>query len=151
LPTGKGNYLMLGGSDAVLETQNDLSTEFHTKVNDYRDKTVVKFDNKNVQRVSVGGAQEFVLTKTGDDWMIEKPVRGRADKARADRVANGMANLSVQDWKQNQPKSLVPFGLNDPALKVSVELLVDVPAKAKPGDAAATRPADTQPSKETKI
>lgn len=151
LPTGKGSYIQLGGSQDVLESQDDLSTQFRTPLNDFRDKTIVKFDSKTVKRVTVTGTQNFELTKSDDEWVIEKPVRGRADKARADRVVNAMSNLSVQDWKRDNPSTLTPFKLDDPTLKVTVETLVEVPPKAKPGDAAATQPADTQPSMETKI
>ncbi len=150
LPAGKGSYLQLASSDTVYVSENDLSEEFRSKLADYRDKTVLKFDAKNVTRVTAEGMRNFELVKADDDkWVIESPARGRADKARADRVVRPLSNLYVQDFKADDPPSLAPYRLHEPRFKLTVETETEVPPKAKPGDPD-TQPADTQPSTEKK-
>ena len=46
------------------------------------------------------------------DWMIEQPVRGRADKTKADRAMRGLSSLFVQDWIDDAPGSLERYGLD---------------------------------------
>jgi len=148
VPTGKGSYLRVAGSDDVIEAQDDFGDTFTKKVKDYRNKTIVKFDLKDVQRVSVEGTANFVLVKNGDRWVVESPVRGVADKSRAVRVARALSNLNVSDFKDDEPVSYRPYGLDKPRLTLKVETLETKPAKAKPGDPD-TKPADTQPSIES--
>lgn len=148
LPTGKGSYFRLAGTEFVRESGADLSRIFNKRLENYRNKQVVKFDMKDVQRVKVEGAQNFVLVKSGENWLIESPVRSRADRTKAENIVRPLSNLYVQDWKEDAPSSYKLYQLDPPRLKVTVETLRQVPAKYPPGDAAATRPADTQPSSE---
>ncbi len=148
LPTGKGNYIRRGGADTIYETQEDLSSAFTKRLSSYRDKGVLKADLKEVTQVEVTGVAGFKLVKSGDDWVIERPARGRADKARADRVARQFTTLRAEEWVEDEPASYRPYGLDAPRLKVTMETAKTIPAKAEPGDPD-TKPADTQPSTET--
>jgi len=150
LPTGAGSYLKLvSAKGKIYETKKDLSSTFAKPVKDYRDKTLVKFELKDAVKVTIETVQTIVLTKADDTWLIEEPMRGRADKSKAKGVVRRMSNLIVGDFKADEPKSLRRFGLDKPSLKVTVEILEEIPPKAKPGDPD-TQPADTQPTKETK-
>lgn len=150
LPTGAGSYLKLvSAKGEIYETKKDLSTTFTKPVKDYRDRTLVKFEMKDAVKVTIETAQTIVLTKADDTWLIEEPMRGRADKSKAEGVVRRMSNLIVGDFKADEPKSLRRFGLDKPSLKVTVEILEEIPPKAKPGDPD-TQPADIQPTKETK-
>lgn len=160
LPTGKGNYLKVNtdvkvkvGEEAktvtakdVLESTTDLSDAFAAKIDSYRDKNVVKFDLNDVKRMTVEGDRNYVLVKNGDQWVLESPVRGRADKSKAEGVVRALTSLYVADFKDDQPASYTPYGLEPARMTVKIETEKTVPPKAKPGDPN-TQPADIQPSK----
>ncbi|HOJ54746.1 MAG: DUF4340 domain-containing protein [Phycisphaerae bacterium] len=150
LPTGTGTYIRLAGTDEIRESTSNLVSTFNKRLDSYRDKVVVKFNTKDVRRIKVEGEHNYVLAKDGDEWTIESPVRGRADKEKANSLASAMSNLYAQHWQDDNPVTYDAFGLDRPRVKVTVETQVEVPAKYKPDDPAATRPADTQPSTETR-
>jgi hypothetical protein len=149
LPTGKGNYLQLGGADEVFESHESLTDAFSASLKEYRDLQVIKFDAKDVQKVTVTGGQTIVLTRDGDDWLVEKPVRGRADKIKADQLVSSLSSLRAVEFKPDAPAHLDAFGLEPPALQVVVEVEKEIPPKASPDDKTA-KPADTQPTREHK-
>jgi len=149
LPTGTGNYLQLAGADTVYVSKKDLKAPLSKRLDAYRNKRVMKFDMNDVKRVNVEGVQNFELVRNEDQsWVIEKPLRGRADKSQAEGVARTLSNLYVQSFKDDKPISLKAYGLEPPQLTVTVETLEEIPPKAKPGSPG-TQPADTQPSMET--
>jgi hypothetical protein len=159
LPTGKGSYFKVGSdvkvkiddkdavvsSKDVLESDSDLSDAFMAKLDTFRDKNVLKFDLANVKRMTVEGDRNYVLVKNGENWVLESPVRGRADKSKAEGVVRALTSLYVSEFKDDAPASYVPYGLEPARMKVVVETEKTVPPKSKPGDPY-TQPADTQPS-----
>lgn len=145
LPIGKGNYIKLAGSEDILESENDLTSTFTGKVETFRDKRVLSFDLNDVKRVKVEGARNFVLVKNGQDWVIEEPIRGRADKTQAENVVRPISSLYVTEFKDDAPVAYKPYGLDPAKLKVTVETEKTIPPKAKPGDPN-TQPADVEPT-----
>jgi len=150
VPTGTGNYLHTAGSDTIYVSKKDLKAQLNKRMDRYRDRRVMKFDLKDVKRVQVEGVRNFELVRNEDkSWVLETPLRGRADKAKAEGVARALSNLYVDKFKDDEPISDKPYGLDAPQLKVTVQTEKEIPPKAKPGDPD-TRPADTQPSMESK-
>ena len=146
LPTGKGSYIQSGSSDDVLESEEDLSNEFRTPLKNYRNKQVIKVVKDDIQKVTVQqGEGAIVLSQSDGEWMIEKPVRGRADKSRADQLVGPFASLYVNEFTNDNPSSLAPYGLDPPLATVTVEAIEEMPPKVKPGGDFSD-PADTQPS-----
>ncbi len=152
LPTGRGSYIQIGDANGeskdVLESTTDLTDAFNTRLEELRDKNILKMSLADVKRVRVEGSRQFTLTQSDGKWLIEEPVRGRADKAKAEEVARPLTSLYVTEFGDNNPPSYRPYGLEPPRLKVMVDVEKTVPPKAKPGEAV-TQPADSQPSTET--
>ncbi len=147
IPAGKGSFVQLAGAPDIFESQSDLSETFRKKLESFRNRNVIRFTSANARRIVVEGGQNFTLVKSGDGWVIEEPaaLRGQADKSRADRIVNALSSLYVSDFKDDEPVSYRPYGLEPPRLKVTIETEEERPPKAKPGDPD-TQPADTQPS-----
>lgn len=149
-PTGVGFYVQLAGSDKILVSKEDPSYSLNKKLDDLREKRVLNFLMDKVERVKVEGLQNFELAKgEGGKWMMEKPFRGRADKTAVENFIRPLSNLSADAFKDDAPTSYKLYGLEKPRLKITLETKKEIPAKAKPGDAN-TKPADTQPSIESK-
>lgn len=142
-----GDEEMTVAAADVLETQNDLSDAFDVKIADLRDKNVMKFDLKDVSRVTVEGDRNFVLVKNGENWTLESPVRARADKTRVESLVRALSNLYVAEFKDDNPAGYKAFNLDPARMKVTIETEKTIPPKAKPGDPD-TQPADIEPTTE---
>jgi len=150
VPTGRGNYVQLTGKDAIYVSVSDLDRLFTKRLDDYRDKRVLKFNFDDVQKVKVEGLRNFELVKAaGEEWTTESPLHAQADKSEADKLLRPLTNLRADQFIDDAPKSLKLYGLDNPRLKISVETKETTPAKAEPGEPG-TKPADTQPVVETK-
>ncbi len=153
LGTGKGTYVRRGGSDSIYESQEQSSYDslfdaFTKSVSTYRNKRVINVKLEDVREVQASGLSNYKLVKSGQNWLIEQPDRGRADKSTVEsNVVNPLIGLYVQDFVDDAPVSDKPYGLDQPRLTLTVKSTRTVPPKAKPGDPN-TRPADTQPSTE---
>ena len=163
-PMGTGYYLQLAGEDNIRVSKNDLSYNINKKLDDYRDKRVLNFPMDKVQRVKVEGLQNFEMVRDNQgDWVMESPLRGRADKTAAENMVRPLSSLQADAFKEDSPLSYKPYLLatmlaggdesrqivGTARLKISVEAKYDIPPKAKPGDPN-TKPADTQPSTENR-
>lgn len=148
LPTGRGNFVKKGGSDVIYESQESLSDAFDKKISNYRNKRVVNVKLDDVKEITASGLSAYKLVKSGSDWLIEQPERGRADKSAVEtNVANPLISLYVADFVDDTPASYKVYGLDEPRLTLTLKSTRTVPPKAKPGDPD-TKPADTQPSTE---
>lgn len=150
LPIGAGSYIQQADSDTILVSKTDLGPSFDKSMDLLRSKQVMKFEVKNVQRAKVEGLRNFEMVQDSDqNWVLESPVRCRADKPKADSVVQPLSTLNIDRFVDDEPVSYKIYGLDKPRLKVTVETEATKPAKAQPGDPN-TQPADTQPSKEAK-
>ncbi|HON66659.1 MAG TPA: DUF4340 domain-containing protein, partial [Phycisphaerae bacterium] len=160
LPTGRGNYVRVAAEvktkidgkeqaitpEDVLESASDLSTAFTAKLETFRDKNVLKFDLADVKSMKVEGDRNYVLVKSGDNWVLESPIRARADKNKAESVVRSLTSLYAAEFKVDSPASYAPYQLEPGRLKITVETEKTIPPKAKPGDPD-TQPADIEPTK----
>ncbi len=146
LGIGKGNYIKRGGSDSIYESQETLSKAFDKKASEYRNKKILNVKLEDVKAVVASGLSSYKLVKSGQNWLIEQPERGRADKnAVESNVVNPVIGLYVVNFVEDAPANLRRFGLDQPRMTLTVTSTKTVPPKAKPGDPN-TQPADTQPS-----
>lgn len=159
LPTGQGTYLRVNrdvtvkiddedqtvSTEDILESETALTATFNTKIDTLRDKNVLKFNLADVKSVRVEGDRNYVLVKNGDEWLLESPIRGRADKDKAESLVRALTNLNVSEFKVDDPVNYAPYQLD--RLKITVQTEKTVPPKAKPGDPD-TQPADIEPSTE---
>lgn len=149
VPTGRGNYVQLGGADKIGISKTDLSSHFSKRIEDYRDKRVLKFEYADVQRVKAEGVRNYELVKgAGETWTMESPVRAQADKAKVDGMVRPLTNLRADQFVDDAPETPKLYGLDKPRLTLAVETRKTIEPKAKPGDPD-TQPADTQPSVES--
>lgn len=146
-PTGGDTYVQKVGSDDVLVADKNLHTTLDRRLSDIRDKRVIDLKMEDVVRVKVEGAESFELVKSGGEWMLESPVRGRADKTKAEAVARTLTSLYVSEFETDKPASLWTYGLDRPRLTATVTTERTIEKK---GDPTSTNPAETQPSVEKK-
>lgn len=169
VPTGKGNFVKIAGSVNVKEDgkeltvtekdilevrsagsgdeSRDLSDVFNNKLANFRDRNVLRYDMNDVQRIKVEGDRNFVVVKSGEQWVIESPIRGRADKTKTESIARSLSGLYAGEFVDDDPANPAAYGFDPARMKITIETQKRIPPKAKPGDPD-TQPADIEPSTE---
>ena len=151
-PTGGNTYVQKAGSDVILVVNQNLDMRFNKRLSDLRDKRVTDFKVEEAVRVKVEGVENFEMVKSNGEWMVESPVRCRADKNKAESVVRALSNIYAYEFTADKPPSLVPYGLSEPRLTatVTIEKKIEKKEEKKEGEAT-TQPADTQPTIETQV
>jgi len=148
-PTGGDTYVQKPDSDEILVADKNLHEKFSRRLSDLRDKRVTDFKTEEAVRVKVAGTENFELVKANNEWMLESPVRCRADKTKADSLLRVLSSLYAQDFVTDKPANLNAYGLAEPRLTATVTIEHKKEPAKKPGEPT-TNPAETQPSIETR-
>jgi hypothetical protein len=120
-PTGVWVYAKEKDKPAVFVLPESVLRDSTRPLADFRDKSVLAFDRKDVSGVDVGLPTETIsLTQEGGKWTLTRPATYPAD---ADLVADfldKLAGAKVREFVAESPPSLEPFGLTRP-VRVDVQ------------------------------
>jgi len=126
----RGQMTRINGKDGVFAVKGYSSYVFSKPSKDWRDKTVFKFEEKDVQKVSLENENGFFdFEKSGDDWKAkfgktkeaEKDI-DKLDKTKVDSLVRAYKGLSASDFgdgKQpsdvglDKPKETLTFAMKD--------------------------------------
>ncbi|MBK8269334.1 MAG: DUF4340 domain-containing protein [Planctomycetes bacterium] len=122
-------YVQVEGNDTIYVVNSDLHADLKHKLSDYRGKRVAEFKVGEAVRVQVSGSENYTLVKSGLGWALETPVKARADLTLVNKIISTVANLSALEFVADDPKSLRPYGLDNPRLVVSVTTEQKTPKK----------------------
>jgi len=131
-PTGAWVYAKEGGKPAVLTLSEITARDVARPVGDFRDKTIVAFDRKNVSAIDleVEGNRFSVAPDEPGKWRIVKPGVYRAD---GDMIAGFLDKLEsgkVKEFVAGGPGSPGTYGLDKPS-KVTLWLGKDQDRSSK--------------------
>ncbi len=116
-PTGAWVYAKEGGKPAVVTLSEVTARDVARPVGDFRDKTIVAFDRKNVTAidVEVDGNRFSVAADEPGKWRIVKPSVYQAD---GDMIANFLEKLETGKAKEfvaGGSEPLAAYGLDKPS------------------------------------
>jgi hypothetical protein len=76
----------------------------------------------DIQSIQLNSPSRNILIRRANDkgWQMAKPILTRADSSAADQMAEAIANLQIVGTADPNPTSLVPFGLDQPAVTLTV-------------------------------
>jgi hypothetical protein len=116
-PTGAWVYAKEGGKSAVMTISEVAGRDVARPVGDFRDKTVIAFDKKNVSGVDleVGGDQILLISDEPRKWRIVKPNAYRADSDMVSDFLDKLESAKIKEFVADSPPSLAPYGLDKPA------------------------------------
>jgi hypothetical protein len=146
LIVGQGNYLSLDDTKAVYESENEIPDFLFRGINEYRDQRLFSTKIGVVHTVEVEGLNNYRLVKSGNDWRVASEPSGRADAESVDELINAIKSVSAKEFKDNEPASYKPYGLEPARLKFTLQATkVTTKEKAEETDTELTA---TQPSPE---
>jgi Domain of unknown function (DUF4340) len=119
-PTGVWVYAREAGKPAVFVIGDSVLRDTTRPLGDFRDKSVVAFDQKDVTAVDIVTRDEAITAEAADGrWKLTRP---RALAADGDTMRDFLEKLRaarVKEFVTDAPRSLEPFGLDRPT-KVSI-------------------------------
>ena len=114
-PTGVWVYAREAGKPAVFVVGDSVLRDTTRPVAEFRDKTVLAFEQKDVTGVALDLRDEKIALEQADGrWKLTRP---RVLPADADTVRDFLDKLRaarVKEFPADAPKSLEPFGLDKP-------------------------------------
>lgn len=120
-PTGSDMYAKLASENKVFLVSGFLETTFDRKTFDLRDKSVLKFDRNGVTGIEVAsGGQLVQLAKADDAWRMAKPWQSRGDYGTVEGLVGRLNTGQMKTLVADNPKDLKTYGLDKPAISVTV-------------------------------
>lgn len=145
LSGGARTYVRDEETQRVFVAAFNFTAELARPVGDWRDKGLWDLRQQDIRRVAVAGRDSYELIHREDRWDLVAPrFRGPADVDKVRLLLDRLAYLTVSNFVTDTPEGLAIYGLDNPRLTVTVELL-GPPAPAGAEAAATTAPA-TQPA-----
>ena len=119
--TGGDLYAKTPDQKRVFLVASFLENTFNRTPFDLRDKSALKFDQAKVNDIELmHDGTTIELAKMGDDWLITKPVKVRADFAGAEAILTALSGAQMQKLETEDPKDLKMYGLDKPGATVTV-------------------------------
>lgn len=143
-------YAQIEGDQTIYAVTGDINSELRRKMSDYRGKRVSEFKVGEAVRVEISGSENYRLVKSDSGWMLEEPVRARADLQSVNRILNAVANMNALQFVEDQPRSLRPYGLENPRLVVRVTTEQKTPKPAPEVEGPTTQPPPVEYDVETR-
>jgi len=114
-PTGVWVYAREAGKPAIFVVGDSVLRDTTRPVADFRDKTVLAFDQKDVTALEVDMRDDTIAVEQADGrWKLTRP---RALPVDGDAVRDFLEKLRsarVKEFAAEAPRSLEPFGLDRP-------------------------------------
>jgi hypothetical protein len=122
---GFSTYAQKGDDPKVYITGGALQTGTKKQVKDLRDKTVIAFEDTEVQKLELRHDQGAIVVEHegGDRWTITAPARYPADSGEMRALLASLRGLRADDFVSEEAGAdLAPYGLASPQLALSVWL-----------------------------
>jgi len=121
-PLGGALYVMDPARDEVIATDAAVTNDLPAGVAALRDHALFTGPAAAVQRLDLRGSGrllQLVRTEPGD-WQIQQPVVARADRAVVQDVLEKLFAWKAVDFVSDNVADLAPYGLDENALRVSL-------------------------------
>ncbi len=143
-PSGVWVYAKTADKPAVLALSDFVLRDATRPVTDFRDRTILAFDRKDVTGLEISWKGQLVAAELeGNRWTVTRPAPSKADEERITDFLDKLLFTKVKEFVSDAPPALAPYGLDQPARvtvwlgkeksQVSRELLLGKVDAAKKG------------------
>ena len=123
-PTGVWVYAQEAGKTAVLLVPEGILRDAQKPPSDFRDRTLLAFERKDVKTLDVRGpAGQVVATvsaKGPEEWQLTAPLTVPADREAITGLLEKLRAARVKEFVTDAPKSPAEYGLDRPT-RLTVE------------------------------
>lgn len=114
-PTGLWVYAQETTKPAVLLVPDSILREAQKKPSEFRDKTVLAFETRNVKGLEITphqGATVVAQLKSADDWQLTAPVAVAADREQISALLESLKGARIKEFVTESPKTPGEYGLD---------------------------------------
>jgi hypothetical protein len=121
-PTGVWVYAKESDEPAVFVLPESVLRDATLPVADFRDKTILSFDRKQVTGIEIVTADETLSVQHADDrWALTRPRELAVDAETLGDFFDKLTSAKVKEFVAETPRSLEPYGLERP-VRLSIHL-----------------------------
>lgn len=119
-------YVRLDDSKHVYVVGTELRDLIVRKAEALRDHRLTEIQAAHVTQLGFRTATgEIALTKTGDHWGLNKPLRARADDLRVGELVSAILDTEIAGFAEAKSANLNSYGLSEPRVIVTFATLSD--------------------------
>jgi hypothetical protein len=115
---GSGPTPRRGAKPAVILVPEGILSDAQKAPSDYRDKTLLAFERKDVKTVEVRSPAGQVVAAAGlkgaDEWQLTAPLASAADRDAVSTLLEKLRAAKIKEFVTDTPKSLAEYGLDRP-------------------------------------
>ncbi len=121
-PTLNIAYARFQGENRIFRIHSDVRREAGSTVYSLRDKTVIGVDPANFRRLELTrkGMDNVVIVHDQGKWSMVEPFEARASQTKVLETLFDLKKAEVKEFIEEEPSDLKSYGLDAPAIKVSV-------------------------------
>ncbi len=121
-PSGRYVYVKKDSEDRIGMVELYRRTGVDKQWSELRNKTTLKFKRALATKLRIESQEDTVeVTKSGEEWRMKFPTEARGYGEAIESILQGLAS-PVEDFVDDAPNSLGPYGLDPPALRVEVSV-----------------------------
>lgn len=121
-PSGRYVYVKKDSEDRIGMVELYRRTGVDKQWSELRNKTTLKFKRALATKLRIESQEDTVeVTKSGQEWQMKLPTEARGDREAIESILQGLAS-PVEEFVDDAPNSLGPYGLDPPRLRVEVSV-----------------------------
>jgi hypothetical protein len=118
-PTNLWVYAQEAGKPTVLLVPESVLRDAQKPANDFRDRTLLAFEHKDVKALEVRGPGDQVVvaaapTEQPDQWQLTAPRAAGADREAINALLEKLRGAKIKEFVAERPASLAQYGLDRP-------------------------------------
>jgi len=117
-PSGVWAYAQEGAKPAVILVPEGILTDAQKPSSEYRDKTLLAFERKDVKTVEVrsptGPVVASAAAKGTDEWQLTAPLTAPADRDAISGLLEKLRSAKIKEFVTDAPKNPAEYGLDRP-------------------------------------
>jgi hypothetical protein len=120
-PTGNSTYATVPGKNEVLLVANYTATSFNKKLDDVRNRSILAFEQSEVQSADLETSKGKVqLVKENDKWAIQGKEKWPADSSAVTSILSDLSAGKVKEFFDGDPSDYVTLGFDKPSAEIRV-------------------------------
>lgn len=115
-------YVRFSSRGFVYTLPKSIEALLKTKPNDVRDRHLVRFDEKILDRITIdaAGKAKIVLARKGEDWSLANRNHAPANAAEVRRLIDMLKDEPVTRFVEDVASNLPKYGLDKPQLQITL-------------------------------
>jgi hypothetical protein len=115
-------YVRFSARSFVYTLPKKTEDVLNTRPNDLRDRHLVRFDEKILDRITIdpAGKGKIVLARKGEDWTLASRNNAQANAGEVRRLIDTLKNEQVTRFVEDVASNLPKYGLDKPQLQITL-------------------------------